>query len=171
MKPSDKYLKKPTSIGEGIWLYNPKYPHNVGTALRAACCYGVPTVCTSGKRIKDEVDTISRIPREERMRNYSMVELVHHDNPLSILEPGVVPVAIEFRGNSQDLFEFEHPEKALYIFGPEDGSLERDVLTKCQHFVRIDTMECLNLAVAVGTLLYDRACKIHARNKALLQNV
>lgn len=163
MKPSDKYLKKPSRLGEGVWLTDPKWAHNVGTVLRVAACYGMPEVCVSGSRIIDEVDTIDRIPREERLRGYSMVDLYHHDNPFSILEDDVVPVAIEFRPNSHDLFEFKHPEKAVYIFGPEDGTLGRSILTKCHHFVRIDTMECLNLAVAVGTVLYDRACKEHSK--------
>jgi hypothetical protein len=44
---------------------------------------------------------------------------------------------------------FRHPEKAVYIFGPEDGGLDRAWLTRCHRFVRIPTRHCLNLACAV----------------------
>jgi hypothetical protein len=41
-----------------------------------------------------------------------------------------VPVAVELRRNAEPFIEFEHPERALYVFGPEDGSLGRAVLAQ-----------------------------------------
>jgi hypothetical protein len=37
--------------------------------------------------------------------------------------------------------------------------LDRSWLTRCHRFVRIPTRHCLNLACAVGTVLYDRESK------------
>jgi hypothetical protein len=34
---------------------------------------------------------------------------------------GVTPVAVELRPDAESLVTFEHPEEALYVFGPEDG--------------------------------------------------
>lgn len=161
---ADKYFK-PCQIQTlpSVVLSNVKFPHNVGSILRLSACYGISELCCTGSRIWESVDELDRVPREERLRAYKDVSLMWSMDDLPPLPPEAVPVAIEFRPNSHDLFEFKHPEKAVYIFGPEDGTLGRSILTKCHHFVRIDTMECLNLAVAVGTVLYDRACKENAK--------
>ena len=71
----------------------------------------------------------------------------------------VIPVAIEMRPNSENLMTFEHPKNAVYVFGPEDGSIDPRILSKCERFVVIPTLHCTNLAAAVYTVLYDRALK------------
>lgn len=70
-----------------------------------------------------------------------------------------VPVAVELRRNGESLIRFEHPERALYVFGPEDGSLGRAVLARCHRFLVIPTRHCTNLSAAVYTVLYDRHAK------------
>jgi tRNA(Leu) C34 or U34 (ribose-2'-O)-methylase TrmL len=96
----------PVSRGDGVTpaiaLVDPKYPHNAGAAVRAASCYGVRQVWFSGDRVRLDGAKRQRLPREERMRR-----------------------------NAESLIDFEHPEHALYVFGPEDGSLDRAVLTRC----------------------------------------
>lgn len=47
----------------------------------------------------------------------------------------------------------------MYLFGPEDGSLDRAILGLCHRFVVIPTRHCTNLAAAVYTVLYDRHAK------------
>jgi tRNA C32,U32 (ribose-2'-O)-methylase TrmJ len=47
----------------------------------------------------------------------------------------------------------------LYVFGPEDGSLDRAVLARCHRFLVIPTKHCTNLSAAVYTVLYDRHAK------------
>lgn len=76
---------------------------------------------------------------------------------------------MEFRPHSENLFNFVHPQEAVYVFGPEDGSLDRPFLTRCQRFVMIDTAHCLNLACAVGTMLYDRSLKEHLTRAGALR--
>lgn len=144
-----------------VVLINPKYPHNVGAALRAAACFNIPRLWVSGERVLQEVDALKRIPREERLRGYRDVELAYHPDPLAAAARGSKPTAIEFRSHSHTLFDFQHSEKAIYVFGPEDGGLDRSVLTRCHEFVIIDTAHCLNLGSAVSVVLYDRAAKEH----------
>jgi tRNA(Leu) C34 or U34 (ribose-2'-O)-methylase TrmL len=60
------------------------------------------------------------------------------------------------RGHAKKLETYTHPERAFYIFGPEDGSLKDDILSRCKDKIYISTKFCLNLAMAVGTILYDR---------------
>jgi hypothetical protein len=68
-----------------------------------------------------------RLPREERMRGYKEVEVRQWDQFFDAFEDAV-PVAVEMRRNAESLIDFVHPEYALYVFGPEDGSLGRATL-------------------------------------------
>jgi tRNA(Leu) C34 or U34 (ribose-2'-O)-methylase TrmL len=142
-----------------VVLINPKYPHNVGAAVRAACCYGTGQVWFTGDRVQLTGQRGSRLPREERMRGYQDVDLRHNDLPLDAFNARAVPVAVELRRNAESLIDFAHPEHAIYVFGPEDDSLDRAVLGRCHRFVVIPTRHCTNLAAAVYTVLYDRHAK------------
>ena len=72
-------------------------------------------------------------------------------------------MAVELRPNAESLVDFEHPDEATYVFGPEDGSLPKGILSVCHRFVVIPTPHCLNLAAAVNVVLYDRRLKQHQR--------
>ena len=143
-----------------VALVNPRFPHNVGAAVRAASCFGAGQVWFSGDRVKMALDQKRRLPREERMKGFADVELRHFDPFFDQFESDVTPVAVELRPNAEPLPLFEHPEKALYVFGPEDGSLGSVYLRHCHRFVVIPTRHCVNLAAAVYLVLYDRATKL-----------
>jgi hypothetical protein len=147
-----------------VLLIDPKYPFNVGGALRACAAFGAESPEWTGDRVHTE--GVPRLPREERLRGYKDVRMgrldggdveaigLHTGPP----EP-FTPVAVEFRRNSEPLPLFEHPERALYVFGPEDGTLPGAVLARCHRFVIVPTMHCLNLASTVNIVLYDRLAK------------
>lgn len=139
-----------------VVLIDPKYPHNVAAVLRAASCWGASQVWYTGQRMRRELDTLERIPREERMKGYREVQVIHDDRPLDAFPAGSVPVAVEVRANAECLTFFEHPEKAIYVFGPEDGSISRGMLACCHRFVYIPTHHCLNLSQAVNFVLGHR---------------
>jgi len=157
-KGAKKVGKTPSII-----LVNPKHGRNVAVALRAASCYGASQVWFTGNRVALEQQERKRLPREERMKGYKDVDIIQYDKPFERFEKGVVPVAIEVRENSESLFDFEHPENAVYVFGPEDGSIPPMILRHCHRFVVIPTRHCLNLATAVSTVLYDRAYKLYQK--------
>jgi len=150
-----------TPQAPAIAMVNPKYPHNVGGAVRAASSFGAKQVWFSGNRVSlDPAKHKSkRLPREERMRGYQAVELRQSDYFFDQFEKDVVPVAIELRPNAESLVRFEHPEKALYVFGPEDGNVKSMHLRHCHKFVVIPMHHCSNLASAIYMVLYDRMCK------------
>ena len=152
--------KKPEGVAPACLLINPKYGHNVGAAQRACSCFGVHQLWWTGNRVPLDVEKGVRLPREERMKGYRDVELRQHDYPFSEF-PEATPVAIEVRENSEMLTDFIHPENPLYVFGPEDGSIPRNVLQHCHRFVVIPTRHCTNLAAAVYIMLYDRMLKEH----------
>lgn len=149
----------PVGITPAIALINPKYGHNVGAAIRAASCYDVKQVFWTGDRVRQDLEAKKRLPREERMKGYGAVDAIELDYFFDAFPKGTVPVAIELTPGAEQLPAFEHPENALYVFGPEDGSIPGKTLAFCHRFVVIPTHHCLNLATAVSTVLYDRRAK------------
>jgi tRNA(Leu) C34 or U34 (ribose-2'-O)-methylase TrmL len=156
-------MRKPTKgRPPAVALIDPKYPHNVGAALRACSCWGLGQLWWTGDRVTLDVPRGERLPREERMKGYRSVEIINDDRVFDRFEPGsVTPVAVEIRPHSESLVTFEHPDDALYVFGPEDGGLPKPVRLLCHRFVVIPTHHCLNLAAAVNVVLYDRRLKRH----------
>ena len=74
------------------------------------------------------------------------------------------PVAVEITDNAMDLTTFVHPERACYIFGPENGSVSPEILKNCPYTVRIPTTMSLNLGMTVNIVMYDRLAKM-TRNR------
>lgn len=137
-----------------IVLINPKSPTNVGGVMRAAGCYQASNVWYTGERYgyakKFATDTKQRV---EEIPLEALTDL-------TLLKTADVKlVAIELVDGAEPLPFFEHPSNAVYIFGPEDGSLKKDILALCDHVVYIPTIGCMNLAATVNVVLYDRAAK------------
>lgn len=147
----------------GVLLENPKYPHNVGAVLRACAAFGAKTLSWTGERVP--IDGDERLPREERYRNYKRdVNFAPYKESVRryLQQAGLdhfTPVAVEVRNESESLVLFEHPENAIYVFGPEDGSLSGNALSICHRFIHIPSHYALNLGAAVNIVLYDRRAK------------
>lgn len=137
-----------------IGLCNPKSPGNVGSVLRAAGCYGVEKIYYTGTRFtlasKYQTDT-------QRMSDTVQITAVDSFIPLTAVHQHLV--CIELVEGAVPLPEFEHPDNALYIFGPEDGSVPQSVIDAADAVVYIPTTGCMNLAATVNVLLYDRLAK------------
>lgn len=155
----EKLLHTP-QIGRtpGVVLINPKYPHNVGAALRACAAFGAEQLWVTGDRAQWEVTGKGqRLPREERMKQYkNRVELIREDRPFDFYANGAVPIAVEVDPSAEPLATFRHPDNALYIFGPEDGSIPKVIRRHCHRFLIIPSDHCLNLAAAVSCILMHR---------------
>jgi tRNA(Leu) C34 or U34 (ribose-2'-O)-methylase TrmL len=147
-------------VTPAIALVNPKYPANVGMAVRLASCYGVRQVWFTGERVSLNPTRGERLPREERMKGYKDVRMIHYDYFFDQFTADTVPVAVEVRASAEPLHTFDHPDNALYVFGPEDGSIPKVLLGHCHRFLVIPTRHCLNLATAVATVLWDREYKL-----------
>jgi tRNA(Leu) C34 or U34 (ribose-2'-O)-methylase TrmL len=140
-----------------IALVNPKYLNNVVTAVRLASGFNFKQVWFSGNRIsfKDK----ERTNPEEHMHGYKDVELIQYDYFFDQFPSWATPVAVELRPNAEPLTTFVHPDNAVYVFGPEDGSLHRMHLALCHRFVVIPTRRSLHLTDAICIVLYDRYIK------------
>lgn len=134
-----------------IGLQYPKTPVNVGAVLRAAGCFGVKLIATTGQRY-------SRAPTDVSAA-YRSIPLIQVADLQEVIPFDCVPVAIELAPNARSLVTYTHPARAFYVFGPEDSSLGKDVLRWCRDVVVIPTNGCLNLAAAVNVVLYDRMAK------------
>lgn len=143
-----------------IGLFNPKSPENVGSIMRAAGCYGVNTVFYTGKRYERAKDFCT-----DTKQVHLQLPLIGVDDLQQVIPFGCVPVAIEIHPDAKPLPEYRHPERAFYIFGPEDGSLTKSVTAWCKDVVYIPTHGCMNLAATVNVVLYDRLLKMGGNPK------
>lgn len=142
--------KSTVSIG----LTNPKSPTNVGAVMRAAGCFDVDAVYYTGKRYQraakfdtDTQNACNDIPLEN-------VECL-----LAAVPENAKIVCVELALGATSLTEYQHPENAFYIFGPEDNSISQQVIDRADAVVYIPSKSCLNLAASVNVVLYDRLAK------------
>jgi len=70
-----------------------------------------------------------------------------------------IPIAVDLLPNAKNLVNFAHPERAFYIFGPEDGTLGKVITDRCKWAIQVPTTFCMNLAACVNVVLYDRLAK------------
>ena len=135
-----------------IGLFRPKDKSNIGGVLRAAHCYGAAMIAIQGDR-----SPVSS--RQDVTKAYRHIPVVRADDLFSLTPYDTVPVAIEFIDSAIPLPRFTHPQRAFYIFGPEDGSLGKQHIERCKFTVFVPTSFCMNLAATVNVVLYDRLCK------------
>jgi len=140
-----------------IGIVNPKSPANMGSVLRAAGCFQVDAVIYTGTRYtraaKFQTDTKSIANQIPLIAVESLLE----DNPAQ-----VKVVCAELVEGATPLPEFNHPNYAFYIFGPEDGNLSQALIDQADEVVYIPTIGCLNLAATINVVLYDRLAKMNS---------
>ncbi|APG27812.1 23S rRNA methyltransferase [Syntrophotalea acetylenivorans] len=137
-----------------IGLSDPKSPSNVGAVMRAAGCFQADAVFYTGERYvraarfnTDTKDVSKKIPLTGVC---CLLEGVPKESKIICVElvEGAVPLP-----------EYQHPDQAFYIFGPEDGTISQQVIDKADAVVYVPTIGCLNLAATVNVVLYDRISK------------
>ena len=136
-----------------IGLNQPKLAVNIGAVLRAAGCFGAAMTVVSGRRyVRSGTDT---------MKAYRHLPLLHVDDILDSVPFDCVPVAIDLVPGAVSLYDYVHPERAYYIFGAEDQTLGSRIIERCRDTIYIPmTSGCLNLAMCVNVVLYDRSMKM-----------
>lgn len=136
-----------------IGLVRPKTPENVGGVLRAAHCYHVAQVSIEGGRGKF-LHHGTNTPMAHRHTPTFLVEDVLDYRPYD-----TQVIAVDLLPGATPLQDFIHPERAMYIFGPEDGTLGKRHTARAQHVVYVPTRSCMNLAATVNVVMYDRMAK------------
>ncbi|GAA0829039.1 RNA methyltransferase [Marinomonas arenicola] len=142
-----------------IGLTNPKSTSNVGSVMRAAGCYQVDQVLYSGQRY----DRAAKLSTDTKKAHVSIplinIASLSLDELIDAVDAQTKIVCVDLIQGATPLPAFEHPEKALYVFGPEDGTISQKVVDRADHVVFVPTIGCMNLAASVNVVLYDRLAK------------
>jgi len=161
-----------------IGLTNPKTPSNVGGIMRAAGCYSVDQVVYTGHRYTHAAKFIGSKNNTDTQQSCEQIPLVAIDDFLQLKQSSSNPslsasikqqqqklpesakiICVDLVEGATPLPHFQHPEQALYIFGPEDGTISQAVIDQADDVVYVPTVGCMNLAASVNVLLYDRLAK------------
>ena len=134
-----------------VGLYAPKDKANVGGVLRAAKVFGAKLIAIQAPRVQAHGANTTA--------SHLHIPTVVTDDLMSVRPWQSRLVVVEVDPSAELLDQFEHPESAFYVFGPEDGSVPKSISERAQHRVVIRGWHCVNLAVAVNLVLHDRVCK------------
>lgn len=136
-----------------IGIDNGKIPFNLGTLMRGAYNFDADLIFTVGNRYKRQIsDTVNA-------RNH--IPILHFQTWEDYKKVGLnwIHVGIELFDKSDNIKTFVHPKQAVYLLGPEDGSLSKEAQDICKYFLKIPTKHCLNQAQAGTIVMYDRILK------------
>ena len=122
--------------------------------MRAAGCFGVDAVFYTGTRH----DRAAGFRTDTKNRTLS-IPLQGVECLLDAVSEDMTVVCVELVEGATSLTDFQHPDQAFYIFGPEDSTLSQAVIDRADAVVYIPTVGCLNLAATVNVVLYDRLLK------------
>ena len=137
-----------------IGIVNPKSASNVGAVMRAAGCYRADAIFYTGTRY----DRAVKLNTDTKDRRQT-IPLTQVDDLLAAVTDDTKIVCVELVEGATSLPNYSHPGKALYIFGPEDGTISQDIIDKADAVVYVPTVGCMNLAGSVNVVLYDRLAK------------
>ncbi len=125
---------------------------NIGNLLRSTHAFGgsffftiAPAVDVDGMRMSDTSGAFDHVPYHQ----YKTVDDL-------LLPEGCTLVGIELTPDSIELPSFRHPTRAVYVLGPEMGSLSPAMTEKCEFVVKIPMKFCVNVGVAGAIVMYDR---------------
>jgi len=137
-----------------IGLINPKSPTNVGAVMRAAGCFRVGSVFYTGERYIRAARFSTDTQNASRQ-----IPLAGVTSLLECIPENAKIVCVEFVEGATLLPEFQHPDNVFYIFGPEDGTINQEIIDRADAVVYVPTIGCMNLAASVNVVLYDRMAK------------
>lgn len=125
---------------------------NAGSLMRTAHAFGANYFFTIQTHLNKDA-----VYWADTSKSLSNLPVFHYDGIEQLQKPlGCQIVGIELTEESIELPSFTHPKSALYILGPERGSLSPATQSACDFIVKIPTKFCVNVAVAGAITLYDR---------------
>lgn len=135
----------------GIGIENGKAEVNLGTLWRSAHIFGAAFIFTVGRRYQQQSSDVKKSWRSIPLFNFPTLAELKAYLPFECLLVGV-----ELIPGIEEIENFTHPERAVYLLGSEDRGLSKEALEKCHRFVRLPGNDCLNVAVAGSIVMYDR---------------
>ena len=138
----------------GVVVWHPKSGINIGTLWRSAAINDAAFLATIGKRYPPQASDTIKAPRHTPLWHFATPQDFWEHTPYNC-----PVVAVEIHERAKSLVQFSHPERAIYLLGPEDGSLPKELVNRAYAIVQIPGAYCYNLAVAGSIVLYDRLAK------------
>lgn len=139
----------------GIGIYNGKRTYNFGVLVRAARVFGADFVFSVGHRNPAETSSV-RAELTMPVFHFETVELF-----IASIPTNARLVCVELTPDARDIRTYEHPPRAVYLVGPEDGVLPASIMR--QHdTVILPGAYPMNVAMAATVVLYDRLVKTTA---------
>lgn len=151
---SDPTLNPSPSSRISLGLINPKSVTNVGAVMRSAGCFDVSEVFYTGTRYARASQFVT-----DTKDHHQQIPLMAVDDILDNAPADSQVVCVELALGATPLTDYQHPENAFYIFGPEDGTIDQSIIDQADAVIYIPTNGCLNLAASVNVVLYDRLAK------------
>ena len=138
-----------------VGVENLKNGINLGAILRGAHNFGASMVFTVGRPyVREAADTL------HSYKHIPVLRFLTWDDYREHAPFDWIPVGIEITEAAEELPNFAHPKRAVYLLGPEDGSISKAALNMCKYVVRIPSKRCLNVAQAAIVVMYDRIAKL-----------
>ena len=139
-----------------IGVQNISKAQNVGNLLRTSYAFGASYFFTvRGNYKKNELEVSDT---SGAMGSLPLYEYPTFDD--FKLPKGAKLVGIELTDDAVDLPTFKHPRQAIYLLGPEGGSIAPELLARCDFVVKIPMRFCVNVGVAGALVMYDRRLKL-----------
>ncbi|MCP4520867.1 MAG: RNA methyltransferase [Cytophagales bacterium] len=138
----------------GIGIYKPKTIENVGTLWRSALILGADFIFMIEKRYKKQASDIYKTWTHIPLYHYDSFEHFYESMPYNCQLIG-----LELGKGSQKIETFEHPARAIYLLGSEDGGLPEFAQKKCHDLIQLPGEQSLNVATAGSLVMYDRHLK------------
>lgn len=127
-------------------------PMNLGALMRTAHAFGASFTFSV-----NAAPAIREAYKADTSRSATHVPYYQWDAITDMdLPKGCQLVGIELTDDAVELPSFKHPAAAAYVLGREKGDLSSDMLSRCDHVVKIPTKFCINVALAGALVMYDR---------------
>ena len=138
----------------GIGIMNGKTPENLGALWRTAQNMGASYIFTIGKRYANQAsDTHNAVKSMPYFHFKTFDDFFEH------LPKGVRIVGVEKDDRAENLEDFNHPRRCVYLLGAEDHGLTKEAIEKSHFLVQFASEFSLNVAIAGSIVLYDRSRK------------
>jgi tRNA G18 (ribose-2'-O)-methylase SpoU len=136
----------------GIGAEEMSKPMNLGALMRTAHAFGASFFFTINAHPK-----VREAYNSDTSRSFDHMPYYPYDTLDAMRLPkGCALVGIELTDDAVELPRFQHPQAAAYVLGRERGSLSDELVSKCQHVVKIPTKFCINVGLAGALVMYDR---------------
>jgi tRNA G18 (ribose-2'-O)-methylase SpoU len=127
-------------------------PMNVGNLLRTAHSFGASFFFTINTPVN-----LREMRESDTSGAFDHIPFYNFEKSSDLVLPDKTSlVGIELLDEAIDLPSFRHPLRAVYVLGREKGNLSDEMVSRCDHIIKIPMKFCVNVGVAGAIVMYDR---------------